>query len=166
MEWVPVIALLTAYIITVPAALGVAMRIAGIWRGGWRDIGIATGLGWLALGTGLLVLFVLRTILGHWWLANSQIGTSLIVCTITLGVIARALRRRGRSVRAALLYVLLLAAIWVAVSVSERIFWPNTRYGKVERVDDDGVIWVRMEDGSLVGQRMYEQSDKADSTNH
>ena len=105
MQWVPVIAVLMAMALAVPSALAVALRIAGIWRGGWRDIRIAAWLSWLAVGIGLLVLFALRAWLGNWrlveWVTGTQAGGLLIVCASTFIVVAGILRRRGRSARPA-----------------------------------------------------------------
>jgi len=177
MQWALFVAVLILVIISVPVALGVAMRLAGIWRGGWRDIGIAAGLSWLTLGLGLIVLYGLQAIGGDWWHTGGGINKAvklLIVCAVSFTMILKVLSGRGRSPKAALIFVLLLAAMWGATEIADRTLWPNTRIGQVEYVDDDGITWVRMQDGSLVGQRpvyidgqvLFEQLDEPNRTNH
>ncbi len=178
MQWVKFILLMFALIAAIPCSLGIAMRLSKLWRGGWRDILITIGLGWLSVVSASITTYALYMLAGSLWprtpLIKPSVIAVLITCALTVPLVAVVLRKRGSSTKAGIIFALFLMAIWGTLEILDKTAGGNTSFGLVQQVDDDGTVWIRMEDGTIVGQKpigydqegriMFEQVGQIEST--
>ena len=162
----------------VPFSLGIAMRLAKIWRGGWRDIFITTGLAWFSVIAASVTIYILHLLTGSLWprtpLITNTVVVVLLTCALTVPLVAIILRKRGASTRAGFIFALFLMAIWGTLEILDKATGSDSSIGQVQRVDDDGTVWMRMEDGTIVGHKpigfdeegriMFEQVGQTEST--
>ena len=146
-----------ALIAAVPLSLGIAMRLSKIWRGGWRDILITFGLGWLSVITASVMSYILHLLINSMWpdtlLTNSTVISVLVTCALAVPLIAIVLRKRGPATKAGTIFAIFLMGIWGTLELLDRTTGDNSSVGQVQHVDDDGTIWMRMDDGSIVGHK-------------
>lgn len=157
MQWPGFIFLVVVLLFAIPALLGFSMKAFKIWRGGLRDIGITFAVCWISLVLGTIAMMVLLS-LGDKWptlevALRSDASRTGIICFIAFTVIYFALRKRGNAAKVSLCFIAAIIGVTLALDKVGSEFGYDASVGKIESIEDDGTLIIRMQDGTIDRRR-------------